>query len=68
MREQTFTTEVKIQHGWGESSRYLTSDKPTFVEECERGVQVCTDEETLMYVAYEHLISVEFNVKDEDAS
>lgn len=68
MREQTWVTAVTMSNGWGTETIYIRTDKPTTFREWDRGILVQTDDEILIFVSYEHLVNVQFSVReDEDA-
>jgi hypothetical protein len=66
MREKTWVTAVTTGRDWGERTTYLRTDKSTRAVEYERGVSIVTDDEILMYVSQERLISIEFDTEDPD--
>lgn len=65
--EKTYVTAVTISNGWGTETQYLRSEDVATMIEWDHGVMICTENEYLMFVPFERLVSVMFDVEDEDA-
>lgn len=67
MREKTWVTAVTTQTWDMRSTTFLRSEKPTTFREWDHGVLVQTEDEILMYIKHDHLVSIQFDVEDKDA-
>lgn len=65
--EKIYVTAVTISNGWGTETQYLRSEDVATISEWDHGVMIRTEDEYLMFVPFERLVSVMFDVEDEDA-
>lgn len=66
MRGKTYSTSVTIREGFADIATHLLTEKPMTFREWDRGILLQTEDSILMYVNYDHLVSIIFNVEKDN--